>query len=862
LTKKQSARKFVLLRASYGVELMEARLLLSRAAGIDVSTFQGNISWSTVKNSGAVDYAYARASYGTASQDTFFMQNATGAANAGMMIGFYHFAYYDLAGHTPALEASNFWNTIKPYIKADGKHLMPMLDIEEGTALGSGTGESSLTQWCKDWCTDIINDAAGVGLDVVPIIYSSSGNINAELDSTIPQTIPLWVADYTGTTTPQTSLPTAGTGRWQTWQMWQYSSTGSVSGISGNVDMDVLNGDTTVLKDYIVSSTSNSPNGRWAANTTVQTTSAVDAYATLADAQQQTSNFSLVAGSIVGTVLSGPLYGGSYQRYQVKFKTGVTGWVGEDFMQTAASPAAVTLTSPANNANLTAKPSFNWSASTLATSYDVYLDNTLQTNTTATSVTLGTIADGTHTWQSRAKNSQGTAAGSTFTFTLDTTPPTAALPAQSPAAGTGVFDFTVNYADATSGVDSTTIGAGDVTVTGPNFSQGATFKSYNTSTGVATYEITAPGALWNAAASGTYTVSQNASQVKDVFGNVRPSGSIGTFAFSTFAYRSGAALVVDYGTSAGSISLSLSGGNLVVTKNGSASTFSSASTSTITVSGSSANQTFTFNGPITQPVTVAMGTGSDVVNVAGGVLTLASDVSPATPNLTINISPGASLAITSVQHLAALNVTGATVTLASGGNNTLVTSALSLSNNAGIDLADNAMIINGGSSSLTAIVGWLASGFNQGAWDGAGIRSSSAAADGSMSQALGYALNSDLGYSTFMGQNVDQNALLIRYTKYGDNNLDGVVDVGNDFALLIDGLATANASSWVQGDYTYDGKVDLGNDANLFLRNYLAGAIPNAPAAQSAEVALAAPVLAPFSSKLLSADLQSDDWLA
>ncbi len=77
-----------------------------------------------------------------------------------------------------------------------------------------------------------------------------------------------------------------------------------------------------------------------------------------------------------------------------------------------------------------------------------------------------------------------------------------------------------------------------------------------------------------------------------------------------------------------------------------------------------------------------------------------------------------------------------------------------------------------------------------------------------------------------MNHPVNATAVILRFTKYGDNNLDGVVDIGNDFAMLIDGLAATNASSWTQGDYTYDNKVDLGNDVNLFLRNYLSAQPP------------------------------------
>ena len=237
------------------LETLEKRLLLSRATGIDVSQFQNSINWTSVAGSG-LNFAYIRATYGESSVDPNFVTNANAATATSLPIGFYHYAYYDLANHTPLVEANNFWGQVKSYYKANGKFLMPLLDVEEGSALGTGTGESSLSQWIEDWCTDITNDASGVGLHIVPIVYCSSSPAGSYFDTTPPKTITLWVADYYTPVAPQTDNPKDGTGKWQTWQLWQYNSTGSVSGISGNVDSDVLNGDTTTLKDYIVSSTS------------------------------------------------------------------------------------------------------------------------------------------------------------------------------------------------------------------------------------------------------------------------------------------------------------------------------------------------------------------------------------------------------------------------------------------------------------------------------------------------------------------------------------------------------------------------------------------------------------------------------
>src|SRR5439155_8466705 len=50
---------------------------------------------------------------------------------------------------------------------------------------------------------------------------------------------------------------------------------------------------------------------------------------------------------------------------------------------------------------------------------------------------------------------------------------------------------------------------------------------------VATYRIPAPGGFWNESDNGTYTVAQNASQVRDTAGNAHPAGTIGTFVADT-----------------------------------------------------------------------------------------------------------------------------------------------------------------------------------------------------------------------------------------------------------------------------------------------------------------------------------------
>ena len=106
-----------------------------------MSTYQPSVNWATVAT--VKQFAYVRATAGVNTNDSEFANNVnptTGPAAKGMYVGFYHYAYYD-NGNSAIAEADHFYNQVKNYLLADGKHLQPMLDVEE--PLPSGwTGHS------------------------------------------------------------------------------------------------------------------------------------------------------------------------------------------------------------------------------------------------------------------------------------------------------------------------------------------------------------------------------------------------------------------------------------------------------------------------------------------------------------------------------------------------------------------------------------------------------------------------------------------------------------------------------------------------------------------------------------------------
>jgi autotransporter-associated beta strand protein len=236
-----------------------------------------------------------------------------------------------------------------------------------------------------------------------------------------------------------------------------------------------------------------------------------------------------------------------------------------------------------------------------------------------------------------------------------------------------------------------------------------------------------------------------------------------------------------------------------------------------TINNSSGSYSFTGTGGIagsgaltkagTASLTLATTNSySGGTNVTGGTLILSG--SAAFPSTTaLNIS------------------TGATVQLAAhtgGSANTVVltTSQLTLAGTTGswgglLDLTNNSLIVRYGS--LANTTSQVTTAFANGSWTGAaGITSSTAAADTSHLTAVGVLKNDNAGtaiYTTFDNTSTVDGDILVKYTYYGDANLDGAVD-GSDYTRIDAAFNNPALTGWANGDFNYDGKVD-GSDYTL-----------------------------------------------
>jgi hypothetical protein len=237
----------------------------------------------------------------------------------------------------------------------------------------------------------------------------------------------------------------------------------------------------------------------------------------------------------------------------------------------------------------------------------------------------------------------------------------------------------------------------------------------------------------------------------------------------------------------------------------------------VTLNAETGNNEFDIYGTAPNcPVTLDANDGTDLITVNWTDPSAPVVIKPSTGNDTAFVGyNGAGKAIFSgTQRLAGLTIGDyGSAQLAPGGSSVLTVGYLAINGTGRLDLTDETMIIDYSDSSTSPfaqIDHFTTSGFFAGAWNGAGINSSTAAADSSHRTGVGIAEARDLFGAfpaTFAGASIDRSSVLIRYTLYGDVNLDRRVDL-TDFTFL---AANFNSQSgrWSMGDFNFDDRVDL-----------------------------------------------------
>ncbi len=185
--------------------------------GIDVSEWQGEIDWDTVKNSGQVDYAIVRAGYGknVEQEDKYFDYNVTTAQSLDIDCGAYWYSYAQ-SPEDAVLEAKAFCEIIKGY-----KFEYPVyFDIEDSCF--DNMTMSEINAITEAFCSYMEEQGYCCG------VTSYSLFLKNKLGVSFLNKYAVWIAHY------GVKKPSYG----GYYGMWQYTCEGTVDGINGNLDLD------------------------------------------------------------------------------------------------------------------------------------------------------------------------------------------------------------------------------------------------------------------------------------------------------------------------------------------------------------------------------------------------------------------------------------------------------------------------------------------------------------------------------------------------------------------------------------------------------------------------------------------------
>ncbi|MFD2442573.1 GH25 family lysozyme [Bacillus sp. CGMCC 1.16607] len=180
--------------------------------GIDVSHWNGEIDWVKVAADG-VKFVFIKATEGTSySRLSYFKENAPLAQAAGIKVGAYHYAQFSTVAQA-RVEAAYFLQSIKG-ITLDYPAVLD-LEVNKGQA-----SKATLTSAAIAFL-DMIKNAG-----YTPMLYTGKSFLENQLDESMLEGYPLWVARYNNTLGRNADI-------------WQHTDSGKVSGIKGNVDMNI-----------------------------------------------------------------------------------------------------------------------------------------------------------------------------------------------------------------------------------------------------------------------------------------------------------------------------------------------------------------------------------------------------------------------------------------------------------------------------------------------------------------------------------------------------------------------------------------------------------------------------------------------
>ncbi len=202
--------------------------------GVDVSRWQGEIDWDTLRTQGA-NFVYIKATDGGDHLDPMFKKNWRAAQQAGLKHGAYHFFYWC---RTAGEQADWFIRNVPKEAGA----LPPVIDVEwngESSCKRRPSREQVLAKM------QVFMDKLEKHYGQRPIVYTAPDfyrdNLSGELLN-----YPFWLRSVAQH--PSKVYP----GR--KWLFWQYSGSGVSHGVDGRIDLNAFHGSEQDWHNWVASS--------------------------------------------------------------------------------------------------------------------------------------------------------------------------------------------------------------------------------------------------------------------------------------------------------------------------------------------------------------------------------------------------------------------------------------------------------------------------------------------------------------------------------------------------------------------------------------------------------------------------------
>ncbi len=191
--------------------------------GIDVSKWQGDIDWQTVKSAG-VSFAFIKSTEGGDHLDERFLENWNGAKAAGVPRAAYHFVFWCRTAHEQAA-----W--FKQNVPVDKDALPPVLDLEWNAESRTCPARIPFGE-ARDKIRVMLK-AMEEHTGKKPIIYTDITFHEDVLGNSFDE-YPYWVRS--------TAAEPHERYKDRAWSFWQFTTTGLMPGVRGHVDRSVFAG--------------------------------------------------------------------------------------------------------------------------------------------------------------------------------------------------------------------------------------------------------------------------------------------------------------------------------------------------------------------------------------------------------------------------------------------------------------------------------------------------------------------------------------------------------------------------------------------------------------------------------------------